>query len=160
MVFDAISHKIDEVLSINTSTNVFVFGDFHHKDGLSYPGGADRYGELLCNFSISNDLTQRLTFLLRSLIVTLKVLLFWVYLFPLAPLLHGGFRTIHSFYCLFAREGWERSKHISTILWKGGGLTIFFGGRGLDRKGWSQFLEKGFRVFRDSSYKFYITTLI
>lgn len=25
MVFDAISYKIDEVLSINTSTNVFVF---------------------------------------------------------------------------------------------------------------------------------------
>ena len=36
-VFDFISSNIDEVLSINPSANVFVFGDFnvHHKDGLS-----------------------------------------------------------------------------------------------------------------------------
>ena len=36
-VFDSISSNIDEVLSINPSANVFVFGDFnvHHKDGLS-----------------------------------------------------------------------------------------------------------------------------
>ena len=34
MVFDSISSNIDEVLSINRSANVFVFGDFnvHHKD--------------------------------------------------------------------------------------------------------------------------------
>ena len=34
MVFDSISSNIDEVLSINPSANVFVFGDFnvHHKD--------------------------------------------------------------------------------------------------------------------------------
>ena len=34
MVFDSISSKIDEVLSINPSANVFVFGEFniHHKD--------------------------------------------------------------------------------------------------------------------------------
>ena len=33
-VFDSISSNIDEVLSINPSANVFVFGDFnvHHKD--------------------------------------------------------------------------------------------------------------------------------
>ena len=33
-VFDSISSKIDEVLSINPSANDFVFGDFniHHKD--------------------------------------------------------------------------------------------------------------------------------
>ena len=35
-VFDSISSNIDEVLSINPSANVFVFGDFnvHHKDWL------------------------------------------------------------------------------------------------------------------------------
>ena len=39
-VFDSISSNIDEVLSINPSANVFVFGDFniHHKDWLTYSG--------------------------------------------------------------------------------------------------------------------------
>ena len=59
-VFDSISSSIDEVLSINPSANVFVFGDFnvHHKDWLTYFGGTDRPGELCHNFSISNDLAQ------------------------------------------------------------------------------------------------------
>ena len=58
-VFDAISSDIDEVLSINPSTNVLVFGDFdvHHKDWLTYSGRTDRPGELCYNFPISNDLT-------------------------------------------------------------------------------------------------------
>ena len=60
MVFDSISSNIDEVLSINPSANVFVFGDFnvHHKDWFTYSGGTDQPGELCYNFSISNDLTQ------------------------------------------------------------------------------------------------------
>ena len=47
-VFDSISPNIDEVLSINPSANVFVFGDFnvHHKDWLTYSGGTDRPGKL------------------------------------------------------------------------------------------------------------------
>ena len=42
-VFDSISSNIDEVLSINPSANLFVFGDFnvHHKDCLTYSGGTD-----------------------------------------------------------------------------------------------------------------------
>ena len=58
-VFDSISSNIDEVLLINPSANVFVFGDFniHHKDRLTYSGGIDRPDELCYNFSISNDLT-------------------------------------------------------------------------------------------------------
>ena len=57
-VFDSISSNIDEVLLINPSANVFVFGDFnvHHKDWLTYFGGTDRPGELYYNFSISNRL--------------------------------------------------------------------------------------------------------
>ena len=80
-VFNSISSNIDEVLLINPSANVFVFGDFnvHHKDWLTYSSGTDRLGKLCYNFSISNDLTQMVTFL--SLIVTLKILLFWIYLF-------------------------------------------------------------------------------
>ena len=41
--FDSISSNIDEVLSINPSANVFVFGDFnvHHKDWLTYSDKTD-----------------------------------------------------------------------------------------------------------------------
>ena len=62
--FYSISSNIDEVLSINPSANVFVFGDFnvHHKDWLTYSGGTDRPGELCYNFSISSDLTQVVNF--------------------------------------------------------------------------------------------------
>ena len=62
--FYSISSNIDEVLSINPSANVFVFGDFnvHHKDWLTYSGGTDRPGELCYNFSISNDFTQIVNF--------------------------------------------------------------------------------------------------
>ena len=63
-VFDSISSNMDEVLSINPSANVFVFGDFnvHHKDWLTYSSGTDRPSELCYNFSISNDLTQMINF--------------------------------------------------------------------------------------------------
>ena len=63
-VFDFISSNIDEVLSMNPSANVFVFGNFnvHHKNWLTYSGGNDRPGELCYNFSISNDLTQIVNF--------------------------------------------------------------------------------------------------
>ena len=48
IVLNSISSNIDEVLSINPSANVFVFGDFnvHHKDWLSYSDGTDRPGQL------------------------------------------------------------------------------------------------------------------
>ena len=60
MVFDSISSNIDEVFLINSSGNVFVFGDFNvnHKDWLTYSGGTDRPSELCYYFSISNDLTE------------------------------------------------------------------------------------------------------
>ena len=65
-VFDSISSKKDEVLSINPSPNV-VFGDFnvHHKDWLTYSGGNDQPGELCYNFSITIDLTQKVNFVTR-----------------------------------------------------------------------------------------------
>ena len=63
-VFDSISSNIDEVLLINPSANVFVFGDFnvHHKDWLTNSGGTDRPGELCYNIFISNDLSQIVNF--------------------------------------------------------------------------------------------------
>ena len=62
MVFYAISSKIDEILSINPSANVFVFGDFnvHHKDWPIYSGGTDAPGELCHSFSILRWLTFQL----------------------------------------------------------------------------------------------------
>ena len=52
MVFDSVSSKIDEVLSINPSAKVLVFGDFnvHHKDWLTYSAGTDRSGEFCYSF--------------------------------------------------------------------------------------------------------------
>ena len=42
-VFYSTLSNIDEVLSINPSANVFVFGNFnvHHKDWLTYSSGTD-----------------------------------------------------------------------------------------------------------------------
>ena len=64
MVFDSVSSNVDEVLLINPSADVSVFGDFkvHHKDWLTYSSRTDRPGELFYNFSISNDLTQMVNF--------------------------------------------------------------------------------------------------
>ena len=58
--FDTIAFNIDEVLSINPSACMFVFGDFniHHKDWFTFTGGTDRIFELCYNFSILIDLTQ------------------------------------------------------------------------------------------------------
>ena len=96
-VSDSISSNINEVLSINQSANVFVFGDFniHHKDWLTYSGGTDRPGELCYNFSLSNDLTQWLTFLLRSQTVILIVLLFWIYCFLLVQIFVLQWPSLH-----------------------------------------------------------------
>ena len=46
-VIDAISSNIVEVLSINPSANMFVYGkiNVHHKDWLTYSGGTGRPGE-------------------------------------------------------------------------------------------------------------------
>ena len=84
-IFDSILSNIDEVLSINPSANVFLFGDFtiHHTDWLTYSGGTDQPGELCCNFLSQMTLLRWLTFPLWSQTVILIVLLFWIYLFLL-----------------------------------------------------------------------------
>ena len=65
-VFHSISSNINEILSIKPSANVFVYGEFnvYHKDWLTYSGGTDQPGELCYNFSISNNLTQMVNFLM------------------------------------------------------------------------------------------------
>ena len=62
--FNPVSSNIDEVLSINLSANVFVFGDFniHLTHWLAYSGGTDRPGEHCYDFCISNDVTQMVNF--------------------------------------------------------------------------------------------------
>ena len=59
-VFDSISSNIDEVISINPSANVIIFGDFNvdHKDWLTSRNGEPFYSF----FFISNDLIQMLNF--------------------------------------------------------------------------------------------------
>ena len=56
--------NMDEVLSVDSSSTVFVFGDFNilHKDWVTYSSGTDRPGKLCYNFSISNDLNQMVNF--------------------------------------------------------------------------------------------------
>ena len=82
MVFDSISSNIVEILSINPSANVFIFGDFNvHKDWFTYSGWTDRSGELCYKFSISHDLTQMVSFPAWTQTVILTVLLFWIYFF-------------------------------------------------------------------------------
>ena len=78
-VFDSDSCNIDEVLSINPSANVFVF-DIHCEDWLTYLVKLINLGNYLLS---QTTLLRWLTFLLRSLTVTLTVLLFWIYLFLL-----------------------------------------------------------------------------
>ena len=64
LVLDTISSNTDEVVLINPSANMFVFGDFniHHKGWITYFGGTDRPGELCCNSCISNDHTRMVNF--------------------------------------------------------------------------------------------------
>ena len=64
-VFDAISSDMGEVLLINPSANVFVFGNFnlYRRDWLTYSGSTDRAGELYYNFSNSNNPTRMVNFL-------------------------------------------------------------------------------------------------
>ena len=68
--------NIDEVLSINPSANVFVFGFFnvHHKDWLNYSGDTDRPSELCHKFSISNNLMNNFPTWILTVVPT--VLLF------------------------------------------------------------------------------------
>ena len=77
-IFDSISSNTDEVLSINPSANVFVFEAFnvHLKDWLTYSHETDRLVNSVIIFLFQTTLLRQLTSLLRSLTVTLTVLLF------------------------------------------------------------------------------------
>ena len=109
MIFHSISSDIDEVLSINPSANVFVFGDFniHHKDWLNYSCGTDRFGELCYNFSISNSITQMVNcptripdcdylFLLTLVFVLQWLSLHWEILIMLLSQFPFTFHQIHN----------------------------------------------------------------
>ena len=84
-VFYAISSNMDEVLSITSSANAFIFGDFnvHHKDWLAYSSELVDHVNSDIIFLFQLTLLKWLTFLLRSLTVTLTVLLFLIYSFLL-----------------------------------------------------------------------------
>ena len=85
-VFYAISSNMDEVLSISSSANIFIFGDFnvHHKDWLVYSSELVDHVNSDIIFLFQLTLLRWLTFLLRSLTMTFTVLLFFIYSFLLA----------------------------------------------------------------------------
>ena len=75
-IFDSVSSNIDEVLAINLSTNLFDFGDlnvYYKKHWLTYSDGTDGTGAFAVIFLAQMTLLRWLTFLLRSLTVTLRV---------------------------------------------------------------------------------------
>ena len=82
-VFDSTSSKIDEVLLINSSTNVFLFGDLnvHYNDCLTYSGGTDRLVNSVIIFLSQMTLLRWLSFLLSSQTVIFTALLFWISFF-------------------------------------------------------------------------------
>ena len=96
-VFDSFSSNIDEVLSINPSANVFVFGDFNvrRKDWLTYSGGTDQLMDSVIMFLSRMTLLRCLTFLLRYQTVILTVLLFWIYFFLLMLVLVLQWLSLH-----------------------------------------------------------------
>ena len=71
-VFDSVSSNIDEVLSVNPSANVFVFGDFnvHHKDWLTYSGGTLNLVLLLLLVNFVSGFRLELMYI--SLIVSIR----------------------------------------------------------------------------------------
>ena len=87
IIFFVVMHSnIDEVLSINPSANVFVFGDFNVHLRTCSPilvELIDLVNSVII-FLSQMTLLRWLTFLLGYLTATLTVLLFWIYLFLLS----------------------------------------------------------------------------
>ena len=87
LFFYSILSNIDEVLSINPSDIVFLFGDFniHHKVCLTYSCVTDRLVNFVITFLSRMTLFRWLTFLLRSMTVSLQfcsfgfISIFWRY---------------------------------------------------------------------------------
>ena len=63
-VLDAVSDSIDKALSLHSSANVFVFGDFNvqHRDWLKFSNGTNAAGVSSYNFAIAQSLTQLVDF--------------------------------------------------------------------------------------------------
>ena len=84
-VFDSISSNIDEVLLINPSANVFLFGDLTSiiRTGLPIQVELIDLVNSVINFLSQTTLLRWLTFILGSQAVILTVLLFWISFFLL-----------------------------------------------------------------------------
>ena len=89
MVFDSISSNIDEVILINPSANVFVFGDFniHIRTGLPILVELIDLVNSVIIFLSQMTLLRWLTLLFGSQTVILTIMLFWIYLFLLTLVL-------------------------------------------------------------------------
>ena len=82
---DSILSNIDEVLLVNPTANVIVFGDFNvrHKELIDLVELVDLMNYVVIIFNSQMTLLRWLTFLLGSMTVTLTVMHFWIYLFLL-----------------------------------------------------------------------------
>ena len=92
MVFHSIFSNIDEVVSMNLSANVFLFGELqpHHQGWSTYSGGSDRP----VSFSVSNGLTQMVNFPIRIPWLWLSNSL-WISFFVLIPELVLQWLSLH-----------------------------------------------------------------
>ena len=63
-IFDSVWSNTDDVLCINPSANVFVFGDFniHHKNWLTYSGGTSWWTGSLAFISFDTSICSTMTF--------------------------------------------------------------------------------------------------
>ena len=83
-VFKTISSNTDEVSSsINPHGNVFLFGylNVNHKDWLTYFPGTDKLVNFAAIFLSQMTYLRWSTFLVRSLAMTLTILLLWIFFF-------------------------------------------------------------------------------
>ena len=83
LIFDTISSNIDEVLTISPYIDVFVFGDFNFHNKELFLVELINLVNSATIFVSQMTLLRWLTFLLRSVVVTLSVFLFWICFFPL-----------------------------------------------------------------------------
>ena len=113
-VFYSILSNIGEVISINPSVNVFVFGDLsvHHNDCLTCSDGTIGLVNSVIIFLSQVTSLRWLSFFLGLLTVILKVLFFWICFFLLTLVLsYNGFPSIGKFWsCYCLRFHWLSTK--------------------------------------------------
>ena len=112
--FLTLSTSIDKALSVHPYTKIFACSDFsvHHKDWSTYSGVSDRHGELCCNFSVSQDLTQEAY---PSLWLPYSHIWLWYLPSSTSWLLGGAPTSIGHYFCLSVRPSRTISQKLYII---------------------------------------------